>query len=238
MTNTNIEKTLIKHGILPSLVTETQLSEFEGYALEVSEGRFESFVKFAAICEEKLNEPSLRINLITDEAKHALKRAAEALEKLSPPITDSMLAAFSETRDITKLKSDFFKSVKALDKESAELVRLEGKYAELTKQCDFKLMTELRLRRAALCEYSSGGELTSRYELLSQEAEKVCSKATQNENFKKWRVLKDASGEIAKFMIECHCVFEAIEERRISHSNFDILIRQYQISIHDIMLKI
>lgn len=238
MKNTNIEKALIKYGILPSLTSETQLSEFEGYASEASEGHLESFVKFAEICEEKLNTPSLRLAEITDEAKQAMKRAADILEKLSPPITESILSAFSETKDIKKIKSDFFNSVKALSKEGAELVRLEGEYAELTKPRDFKLMTELRLRLAALCEYSDGNELTERYDLLLKEAKKSYSKATQNKHFKKWIILKDASGEIAKFIIECHCTVESIEERRLAHSNFDMLIRQYQRSIHDIMLKI
>lgn len=238
MKNTNIEKALIKHGILPSLISGMQLSEFESYAREASEGRLESFVKFSEECEGKLNEPSLRLVRITDEAKQAMKRAADILEKLSPPITESILSAFSETRDLKKLKSDFFRSIKGLNKEGAELVRLEGEYAELTKPRDFKLMTELRLRLAALCEYSDGGELTERYDLLLQEAKKSCSKATQNKHFKKWTILKDASGEMAKFIIECHCTFEAIEERRIPHSSFDILIRKYQRIIHDIMLKI
>lgn len=235
---TNIEKTLIKYGILPSLITETQLSEFEGYLREASEENFDSFVNFAEICEKKLNEQRLCLAAITDKAKCAMKRAADILERLSPPITESILSAFSETRDIEKLKSDFFNSIKGLNKEGAELVRLEGEYATLTKPRDFTLMTELRLRWAVLCEYPNDRELTDRYDILLQEAKKSCSKDIQNKHFKKWTILKDASGEIAKFIIECHCTFEAIEERRMSHSNFDMLIRQYQRSIHDIMLKI
>ena len=233
-----IKEILVKHGILPSLITDGEISKFEGYLQQAAERNTDTFVNFARECSELLRAPHLRILEIMAEAQKSLVRASNILEKISPSVKESMLSAFSLTRDIEQLKADFFEVTVQLDNEVQILTGLEGKCAMFAKPIDFKTVTELKLRKAALCEHLSDSDLITQYESLVKEADFLLSEEYAKKVLKSSELIKEASEEILKFIVETISVISAIESRKRSASDFDTVIRKYQRTIHDIVLKI
>ena len=229
---------LIKHGILPSLITNSQISEFDDYLQQASEGKTDTFAKFALECLEALHAPHLRLPQIEAQAKNSLLRANNILEKISPSVKESMFSAFAVTRDIKELKAGFFEVTVRLDCEVQTLSKLEAECAVLAKPIDFKMITELKLRKVALCECSSASDLITQYESLVKEAEFLLSEGYAKKVLKSSELIKEASSEILKFTVETLSVISDLESRKCSGSDFDIVIRKYQRIIHDIVLKI
>ena len=149
-----------------------------------------------------------------------------------------MFSAFAQAVTAEELKSNFFEVTVKLDVEVRKLTSLQSECATLAKPIDCKKMTELKLRKAVLCEHFRKSPLTAQYKRLVKKAESTLSEDYSKKVLKIAELIEEAREEILKFIVEAHWVISAIEEKKRSASDFDTVVRKYQSTIHDILLKL
>lgn len=160
----NIEKTLLKYGILPSVLSQRQSDNFSEYVTAVTAQEFSQFYDFLENLNNIFSAKQNGLNVLHSKLRQTFCDTLEILNDAIPDKRDSLLSAFGNVSVSENFHMHCLNMIFSL----SEFVR---RTPSLLKLCNSilssdndTLATEFTLRHIALTEFASKSELCSLYQ--------------------------------------------------------------------------
>lgn len=222
-----MENILKDHAILPSLLTSGQTALFNQAiddAKACNGAPFEDFIKSVNARADKLKN---RLDYVYKNAQMLAKRALSALEMASSRPESYVFSAFSQSIDAGELEAIHIRLVSSVWEILSELELLIETCAISIDECDDALVSEYKLRLAALCEFPKDGLPLDGYKGLEDTVNKI-SRLSVTESFLGAEKPVEALSEVLKRLCtDTDTAFEAIINRTESQSAYNRIILQY-----------
>lgn len=223
-------ETLTDYGVLPSLLREGAIADFELYCRQ-AEHSTDEFLRFADVCDGFVKTTESSVDTLKAQAAQRLTNAANAIETHATKVSSSQFASFNGGEEETAERH--YKLAVALEKPILELEDIKELCIYDSTQLH-ALSTELVLRRVAIAKIIDDTALESRFKSLLNTLTSLDTK--QEQRLMRLSALADTAVlKLHNLLSETESAISICKNARVV---FDNLLTKHLTALHDVLLLI
>lgn len=229
---------LIKCGIVPEMLTQSQNEIFSSAVRDAKSKNFTPFDSFLDAVNKNAELVSNNELALKQKCVSALRSALKSIEKISQSFTRSTLSAFETPNGNSNFGMEHVAFITEICKAISDLENLNSDCAEIISKADDSLLVEFKLRCSALTEFAKTSQAAEKFR-KTEASLKELSREAVIKKFSGCAVyIEGALSELKKLCEDTDTAFMKIQKDLESKAAYNRVIMRYAGIINNILANL